>query len=115
RSHTRGQNTTTYPPHRVKVVIHAYNGAASFYVFDSQDPLIQTYRATFPTLFRDASEMPADLRAHVRYPETLIKVQGDVFGLYHTQDTNSFFQREDLWTVAQQVSLTEQTKQQDQK
>src|SRR5437867_9058418 len=58
--------------------------------------------------------MPADLRAHIRYPETLIKVQGEVFGLYHTQNTNSFFQREDWWSVAQQVSLNEQTRQQEQ-
>src|SRR5258707_486519 len=48
--------------------------------------------------------MPADLRAHVRYPETLIKTQAEVFALYHTQDINSFFQREDLWNVARQVA-----------
>jgi len=48
--------------------------------------------------------MPADLRAHVRYPETLIKTQAEVFALYHTQDINSFFQREDLWNVARLVA-----------
>jgi uncharacterized membrane protein (UPF0182 family) len=104
-----------YIRNSVKVTIDAYNGTVNFYVFDPQDPLIQTYRATFPALFHDAREMPADLRAHVRYPETLIKVQGEVFGLYHTQDTNSFFQREDLWTVAQQVSLNPQSQQQEQR
>src|SRR5207247_4813452 len=114
RHHNAGDKTINYIRNSVKVTIDAYNGAVNFYVFDPQDPLIQTYRATFPALFRDASEMPADLRAHVRYPETLIKVQGEVFGLYHTQDTNSFFQREDLWTVPQQVSLNPQTKQQEQ-
>ncbi len=114
RHYQAGEKTINYIRNSVKVVIDAYNGAATFYIFNSQDPLIQTYRATFPTLFRDASEMPADLRAHVRYPETLIKVQGDVFGLYHTQDTNAFFQREDLWTVAQQVGLNPQNQQQEQ-
>ena len=114
RHHNADDKSINYIRNSVKVTIDAYNGAVNFYVFDPQDPLIQTYRATFPALFRDASEMPADLRAHVRYPETLIKVQGEVFGLYHTQDTNSFFQREDLWTVAQQVSLNPQTKQQEQ-
>ena len=113
RHHNADDKSINYIRNSVKVTIDAYNGAVNFYVFDPQDPLIQTYRATFPALFRDASEMPADLRAHVRYPETLIKVQGEVFGLYHTQDTNSFFQREDLWTVAQQVSLNPQTKQQE--
>ena len=51
--------------------------------------------------------MPADLRAHVRYPETLIRVQGEVYGLYHTQSAKTFFQREDVWNVAQQVGLDE--------
>jgi uncharacterized membrane protein (UPF0182 family) len=93
-----------YIRNSVKVTIDAYNGNVNFYVFDPQDPLIATYRATYPALFRDASEMPADLRAHVRYPETFIQTQGDVYGLYHTQNTNVFFQREDVWSVASQVS-----------
>ena len=113
RHYQAGDKTVNYIRNSVKVVIDAYNGAI-FYVFDPQDPLIQTYRATFPNLFHDASEMPPDLRAHVRYPETLIKVQGEVFGLYHTQDTNSFFQREDLWNVARQVTLNEDKQQQEQ-
>src|SRR2546425_3711004 len=113
RHHNADDKTINYIRNSVKVTIDAYNGAVNFYVFDPQDPLVQTYRATFPSMFRDAREMPADLRAHVRYPETLIKVQGEVYGLYHTQDTNSFFGREDLWTVAQQVSLNPQTKQQE--
>ena len=56
--------------------------------------------------------MPADLRAHIRYPETLIRVQGEVYGLYHTQSAKAFFQREDVWNVAQQVALDEQNRKQ---
>jgi uncharacterized membrane protein (UPF0182 family) len=74
--------------------------------------LIAAYRATFPTLFQDAGQMPADLRAHVRYPETLVRAQGEVFSLYHTQNTKVFFQREDVWSVAQQVVLDDQDKKQ---
>src|SRR5205823_5969777 len=99
---------------RLYWIIDAFNGTTTFYVFDPNDPLIQTYRATFPTLFRDSREMPADLRMHVRYPETLFKAQAEVFTLYHTQDTSSFFQREDWWSIAQQVSLNQQTQQQEQ-
>ena len=55
--------------------------------------------------------MPADLRAHVRYPETLIKTQAEVFALYHTQEINSFFQREDLWNVARQVAFSDEKQQ----
>jgi uncharacterized membrane protein (UPF0182 family) len=93
-----------YIRNSIKVTIDAYNGNVDFYVFDPQDPIINAYRATYPSLFRDASEMPTDLRAHVRYPETLIRTQGDVYGLYHTQNTKVFFQREDVWSVASQAS-----------
>ncbi|HKP47000.1 MAG TPA: UPF0182 family protein [Pyrinomonadaceae bacterium] len=105
-------NNVNYIRNSVKVVIDAYNGSVKFYVFDAADPLIQTYRNIFPWLFDDASHMPADLRAHVRYPETLIRAQGEIYGLYHTQNPKMFFQREDVWSVAQQVSLDEQNRKQ---
>lgn len=108
RHHTAGNYRINYIRNSVKVVIDAYNGTVTFYVFDTQDPLINTYRATFPALFRNASEMPADLRTHVRYPETLIKAQGEVYSLYHTQNTKVFFQREDVWSVASQISPSQE-------
>jgi uncharacterized membrane protein (UPF0182 family) len=107
RHHDVGGNNINYIRNSIKVVIDAYNGTVHFYVFDQNDPLIATYRATFPALFEDASQMPGDLRAHIRYPETLIRVQGDVYGLYHTQSAKVFFQREDVWNIAQQVALDE--------
>ena len=114
RHHDVGQNSVNYIRNSVKVVIDAYNGTTHFYVFDNQDPLIATYRATFPALFEDASRMPADLRAHVRYPETLIRAQGEVYGLYHTQSAKVFFQREDVWNVAQQIGIDDQGRKQTQ-
>jgi len=110
--HKVDNNEINYIRNSVKVVIDAYNGSIHFYVFDQQDPLINAYRAIFPTLFQDASQMPADLHAHVRYPETLVRAQGEVFSLYHTQNTKVFFQREDVWSVAQQVVLDDQDKKQ---
>ena len=110
RHHDVAGKTVNYIRNSVKVVIDAYNGTAHFYVFDNNDPLIASYRATFPTLFEDGSKMPADLRSHVRYPETLVRVQGEVYGLYHTQSAKAFFQREDVWNVAQQVGQDAQNK-----
>lgn len=112
RHHQVGDNSVNYIRNSVKVVIDAYNGTTHFYVFDNQDPLIATYRATFPALFEDASRMPTDLRAHVRYPETLIRAQGEVYGLYHTQSAKVFFQREDVWNVAQQIGNDDQGRKQ---
>jgi uncharacterized membrane protein (UPF0182 family) len=110
--HEVADNSLNYIRNSVKVVIDAYNGTASFYVFDNQDPIIAAYRRIFPNLFQDATQMPADLRAHVRYPETLVRAQGEVYSLYHTQNPKVFFQREDVWNVALQVILDEQNKKQ---
>ncbi|MGB7924663.1 MAG: UPF0182 family protein [Pyrinomonadaceae bacterium] len=112
RHYKAGEQYVNYIRNSVKVTIDAYNGNVNFYVFDPQDPIISAYRATYPVLFRDAAEMPTDLRAHVRYPEMLIKTQGDVYGLYHTQNTKVFFQREDVWSVASQISPAANNKQQ---
>ena len=95
-----GENSINYIRNSVKVVVDAYNGTTAFYVFDTQDPILATYRRIFPSLFKDASVMPADLRRHVRYPEALFKMQSEVYGLYHMTIPEVFFNREDLWTVA---------------
>jgi uncharacterized protein len=96
-----------YMRNSVKVVIDAYNGATTFYVFDPEDPIIAAYRRVFPSLFKDAAMMPAGLRKHMRYPELLLKLQAEVYGLYHMTDAGAFYNREDLWTVATEVGLSE--------
>jgi uncharacterized protein len=100
-----------YIRNSVKVVIDAYTGATTLYVFDPQDPVIAAYRSVFPSLFVDAAAMPPGLRAHVRYPEPLLQVQAAVFGLYHMTDPDVFYNREDLWTVATEIGTTEQRQQ----
>ena len=97
--------TVNYLRNSVKVTVDAYSGAVSYYVFDNADPIVAAYRATFPDLFKDRDEMPAGLRSHVRYPEELIKTQGDVFGLYHTTSAKMFFGREDVWSVAREAAV----------
>ena len=95
-----GDSSINYMRNSVKVVVDAYTGATTLYAFDSEDPILATYRRIFPSLFKDSSAMPADLRRHVRYPEDLFKVQSEVYGLYHMTNPQVFFNREDLWTVA---------------
>jgi len=93
-----------YLRNSVKVVIDAYDGTTTFYVFDNQDPILAAYRGIFPSLFKDASAMPQDLRKHVRYPELMLKLQAEVYGLYHMANPEAFYNREDLWTVASEVN-----------
>src|SRR6185437_15714004 len=105
-SHYRlDDNSINYLRNSVKVVIDAYDGTTTFYVFDQDDPIIAAYRRMFPTLFKDESAMPADLRRHVRYPELLLQMQASVYGLYHMTNPAVFYNREDLWTVASQVGM----------
>src|SRR5271170_2238314 len=109
-----GNRSINYMRNSVKAVIDAYNGTTTFYVFDSEDPILTTYRRIFPSLFKDAASMPAGLRKHVRYPELLFKLQSEVYGLYHMTNPEVFFNREDLWTVATETGMGndgEQTKQ----
>ncbi len=99
-----GDASVNYMRNSVKVVIDAYNGTTTFYVFDTEDPVLAAYRRIYPTLFTDASHMPDDLRRHVRYPEALFNLQSEVYGLYHMTRPEVFFNREDLWTVATETS-----------
>jgi uncharacterized membrane protein (UPF0182 family) len=107
-------STVNYMRNSVKVVVDAYTGATTFYVFDPRDPIIAAWRSLFPSLFRDASAMPSDLRHHIRYPQLLLEEQASVYGLYHMSDPEVFYNREDLWTVASELGLSDAGDQQTQ-
>ena len=109
-----GDATINYMRNSVKVVIDAYNGTTTFYVFDTQDPILAAWRRIFPSLFQDAAAMPADLRRHVRYPQLLLEEQAAVYGLYHMSDPEVFYNREDLWTVASELGMGDAGEQQTQ-
>jgi hypothetical protein len=96
-----------YMRNSVKAVIDAYDGTTTFYVFDSEDPIIAAWRGIFPGLFKDASDMPDWMRKHVRYPELMLSLQAEVYGLYHMTNPEVFYNREDLWTVATQTGTGE--------
>ncbi len=103
RRYLLGDQSINYIRNSVKIVIDAYNGTTTFYVFDSADPVLAAYRALFPGLFKDAAAMPADLHHHVRYPELLLSAQAAVYALYHMTDPEVFYNREDLWSVASEI------------
>ena len=100
-----------YLRNSVKILIDAYTGATTLYVFEPEDPIIRAYRALFPSLFADAAAMPPGLQKHVRYPELLLDVQAVVYGLYHMTNPDVFYNREDLWTVAAEIGMTDQRRQ----
>jgi uncharacterized membrane protein (UPF0182 family) len=89
-----------YVRNSVKVTVDAYQGTVTFYVFDKKDPIIQAYRDAFPDLFTDGSRMPADIRAHLRYPEDLFKSQSAMFGRYHVTEPKRFYDGSAKWLVS---------------
>ncbi len=92
-----------YIRNSVKVVIDAYNGSVDFYVVDPEDPVVRSYIAIFPGLFKPWDETPDDVRAHVRYPKDLFQIQVVMYRSYHMTDARVFYNQEDLWAVANEV------------
>ncbi|MGE5232023.1 MAG: UPF0182 family protein [Deltaproteobacteria bacterium] len=90
---------TNYLRNSVKVVIDAYNGSLAAYVSAPRDPLILTWARIFPGIFLPLDSMPADLRAHLRYPDDLYRVQARLYATYHMDAPVDFYHREDQWQV----------------
>lgn len=88
-----------YIRNSVKAVVDAYNGTVTFYVVDEADPLARTYAKTFPGLFKPSSAVPAEIRAHFRYPEDLFMIQAEMYRTYHMSNPEVFYNREDLWAI----------------
>ncbi|HEV3198889.1 MAG TPA: UPF0182 family protein, partial [Bryobacteraceae bacterium] len=92
--------SVNYIRNAVKATVDAYDGETHLYVFAPDDPIITAYERLFPDLFLPASQMPADLRAHARYPEMLFRIQAEIYRTYHMLDPQSFYNKEDLWDLA---------------
>jgi uncharacterized membrane protein (UPF0182 family) len=88
-----------YVRNAVKVTVDAYDGTVRFYIADPGDPLIRTTARIFPGLLQPLEAMPADLRAHIRYPEGLFRIQAAMYAVYHMRDTQVFYNKEDLWSI----------------
>lgn len=95
----RLRDGTNYLRNSVKITIDAYDGAIKAYLADPADPMINTLSRIYPDLLRPLDEMPADLRRHVRYPETLFDAQTALYATFHMTDPETFYHREDQWQI----------------
>ena len=98
-----GENNLNYIRNSVKVVVDAYNGDVDFYIVDAEDPIAATFAKIYPTLFKTFDQMPEGLKAHIRYPNYLFQIQASVYGKYHMEDVNVFYQKEDVWDIASEI------------
>ncbi len=92
-------NRFNYIRNSVKIVLDAYNGTVDYYLADERDPIAQAYNRMYPGLLKPMSEMPADLKQHVRYPKDIFAIQVDIYAKYHQYDPGVFFRQEDLWEL----------------
>ena len=97
-----GRTQLNYIRNSVKVVVDAYHGTTTFYqAYD--EPIIEAYGRIFPGLFKPMSQMPEGLRAHVRYPVDLFRIQAAMYRSYHMQDVQVFYNQEDLWEIPNEI------------
>jgi uncharacterized membrane protein (UPF0182 family) len=88
-----------YIRNSVKIVIDAYHGSVDFYLAEAEDPLALTLANIFPGLLKPLSDMPDELRRHVRYPEDIFEIQASIYMTFHMTNPDVFYNKEDLWQV----------------
>ncbi|MCX8023212.1 MAG: UPF0182 family protein [Syntrophorhabdaceae bacterium] len=93
------KNRVNYMRNSVKVVVDAYSGKMTFYLYDADDTVAKVYGSIFPGLLKPAYEMPDELRRHIRYPLDFFKVQTSLYAIYHMDDPKVFYNKEDLWEI----------------
>jgi len=96
----QAQENVNYLRNSVKATVDAYTGEVTLYQFDDNDPVIKVWNKAFGgNLIKPSSAIPAELRAHFRYPEDQFKVQRDLLTRFHVTDPKQFYSGQDFWQV----------------
>lgn len=89
-----------YIRNSVKIVIDAFNGTTDFYIVDPEDPIVRAYDRAYPSLFKPFDQMPKKLIPHLNYPQDLFDAQLVIFGRYHRQEPEVFYQQSERLQIA---------------
>ena len=90
-----------YIRNSVKAVVDSYDGGVTLYVMPVQDPIVAAWQSAFPDLFTDFSEMPEELRDHLRFPTDLFTVQTNMWAAYQVSEPVALIIGTERWAVAQ--------------
>ena len=93
-----GGTRVGYARASVRATVDAYSGRVTLYLTDPTDPLARAWSEAFPSLFRAADEIPAEVRERVRYPEELFDAQAASYERFHTDDADILASGSDLWS-----------------
>jgi uncharacterized membrane protein (UPF0182 family) len=100
------RRSVRYVRNSVKVTVDAVTGEVGFYRVPIEDPLADAYAAAYPGLLRSMDEMPAGLRAHLRYPRSLLDLQARVLLQYHQETAAAFHGQQDVWAESQELATS---------
>lgn len=98
-----------YVRNSIKATIDAYDGTVHLYISDPNDPIARTYQSIYPGLLEPITKLPAGLRAHLRYPEDMFRLQRSVYATYHVDDPRVFYLKEDAWAVPNEPNMEQGT------
>ncbi|MDR1152812.1 MAG: UPF0182 family protein, partial [Bifidobacteriaceae bacterium] len=89
--------TINYMRNSVKAVVDAYDGSVTLYAWDMSDPLLQAWSSVYGNTLTPISEISSALMSHLRYPESLFKMQRSLLATYHVQDATAFYSGQGFW------------------
>ncbi|MEU6012986.1 UPF0182 family protein [Streptomyces sp. NPDC047515] len=93
------QNQVNYIRNSVKATVDAYDGTVKLYEWDTEDPVLKTWRKAFPGTVQPRADIPQQLMDHLRYPQDLFKVQRELLTRYHVTNPAQFYSGSDAWQV----------------
>jgi hypothetical protein len=92
-----------YARDAVKVTIDSFTGKVDFYAIEDE-PVVRTWAAIYPELFRSGDAMPTEVRQQLQYPVQLMHaIFDDLYIYFHQRDPLTFFSWEDVFDDADEV------------
>ena len=108
-----GTQKANYIRNSVKATVDAYDGSVDLYVWDNTDPVIKAWEKIFPGQYHQLSEVSGDLMSHLRYPESLFKVQRELLAKYHVTSASQYYSGEDFWQTPVDPTESKQAQSED--
>ncbi|MDX6551636.1 MAG: uncharacterized protein QOH74_124, partial [Gaiellales bacterium] len=96
-------NGANYVRNGALMVMDAYSGATSMYVFDEQEPIMRTWMAAYPDLFTPLSKLPSAIGDHLRYGEDLFNYQSAALERFHVDNVDTFYNGDEAWAPTEEA------------
>jgi uncharacterized membrane protein (UPF0182 family) len=99
-----GHEPVNYIRAAAHAVVDAYSGQVSIYAAATADPIMRAWQAAYPGMVLPAADLPAEVRAHLRYPAELYAAQAEAYATYHAEDAAALWNGSDAWAPARQLA-----------